>query len=85
MSRAKMSRAHWSIIGYDEQGDQDGELCRCEIGESHAAGAKVTEAEATVRRVREFVDGFTERGGGRVNTTDQLWILALRKVLDGEQ
>lgn len=42
------------------------------------------DAEATVRRVREFVDGFTERGGGLVNTTDELWILALRKVLDGE-
>lgn len=42
-------------------------------------------AELAVERVREFVDGFAKRGDGLVNTTDELWIMAIRRELDGEK
>ncbi len=47
---------------------------------------ELTEAEATIDRVRTFVDGFAERGDGLpLSTTDQLWILAIRKQLDADE
>lgn len=43
-------------------------------------------AEETVERIREFVEGFEARGEGLpLSTADQLWIMSLRKILDGEQ
>lgn len=35
---------HWSIIGYDEHGDLDGEACRCDLNRNHTAGARVDHA-----------------------------------------
>lgn len=39
---------------------------------------------AQVQAVQEFVDGFAARGGrGPITDIDQLWILAIRRRLDG--
>ena len=27
--------SHWSVVGHDENGDLDGEICRCEISDNH--------------------------------------------------
>lgn len=57
---------------------------------NHRAGCsmradELAKAQATIDRVRAFVDGFEERGDGLpLNTTDQLWIVSIRKVLDGD-
>lgn len=37
---------------------------------------------AKLERIREFVDGFAERGGGKVSATDELWIMSIRRLLD---
>jgi hypothetical protein len=41
-------------------------------------------AAEAVQRVRAFVDGFAERGGGHTTATDELWIMAIRRALAGE-
>lgn len=56
---------------------------------SHATDCKGCRGErdaalAAVKRVRAFVDGFAERGGGKLDPGDELWIMAIRRELDGQ-
>ena len=46
---------------------------------------RLIKAEAAVERVRKHVDGFVDRAPDLVNNTDRLWIIAIRKQLDGDE
>lgn len=61
-------------------------LLKLECAVSDQLANQLTQAEATIARVCAFVDGFEARGDGLpLSTTDQLWILAIRKQLDGDE
>ena len=51
-----------------------------------SAWAKVDELQEQIDRVRAFIDGFAGRGDGLpLTATDELWIMSIRRCLDGDR
>jgi hypothetical protein len=63
---------NWNVVAHAIVGNQ------LPVVERYAARRAAEEA-AAVERVRAFIDGFAERGGGHVTATDELWIMSISR------